>query len=125
MRSLVIWATMCVAGCDIDDSRVDGRDGDIGDSKLFQEVVVDCDGDVSVWDYLVYMEAFTDESVIDVSVELFQRGDSFGVFELQEVRPGEWYAEEWEDELWIECEDPISATFYGLDASGRDEYIDL
>lgn len=124
--SLLMVALTTLAACDVGSGgRVDGRDGDISDSDMFESVEISCDGDASIWDYLVVMEAYTTDDVSDVSVELFQRGDSFGVFELDEVRPGEWYADAWEDDLWIECEDSMSATFTGIDDSGNVEFIDL
>lgn len=89
-----------------------GGDGGGGDSARIVNADVYCDGTASAWDWLFVMEADTEGSGGPVRAEIIQGGDDFGSYNLDEIDDGYWYREEWEDDLWIDCEGgPIRVTF--------------
>lgn len=125
MRSVVALALLasCAGSSDDED---DGRTDDINETTLIEGVSAYCDGEASALDWLIVFEVDTTTNVADVEAEVVQSGQVYGPVDLNEVRPGEWYGEIWEDDLGMDCEGAnFGLTVYATDNDGNTETFDL
>ena len=123
-RGLGFVVVVALAGCTTGGNGV--RTDDINDTEMLLWVQAYCDGNASIWDWLVVFEAETTDDVFDMDAEVIQDGRVWGPIDMWETRPGEWYGEAWEDDLGMDCEGSSwGVTFYAVDGDGRQETLDL
>lgn len=90
-----------------------GNNGTGGDEEAPREpVVVDvdayCDGNASLLDWLIVIEATTDLPAYDVTCNVSQGPYDYGNWNLNDEGNGrDWYGEIWEDTLGIDCEGAV------------------
>ena len=93
------------------DSDEDDDDGGGGCSDLIVEGQGECDPTASVADDLFIFEVQTDDSVEGVEVDVYVGSSRTGTVQLEERGAGNWYGEEWADDLDADCDDWSSMYF--------------
>lgn len=92
-------------------------DGGGGCPDLIDDAVAGCDPTASAWDDLFYFEADTDDSVESVEVKVYVGSSRVGSVALFERGSGNWYGEEWADDLDADCDD-WNSMYFEVEAEG-------
>lgn len=105
----------------------DDDDGGSGGCRdLIDDAYAGCDPAASVWDDLFYFEVDTDSSVESVDVDVYVGGSRTGSVRLDERGSGNWYGEEWADDLDADCSDWNSMFFeVNAEGDGCDETVEI
>ena len=118
---LVLAAAAAIAlGCasptsdtqDVDDgTEVDDDTQDEEEQYLILDARASCDPSASALDDLFIFEVETIDDVEDVEVDVYVGSGRTGTVRLSERSSGNWYGEEWADDLNSDCDEFSSMLF--------------
>ena len=116
---LAVTAVGCGGSSDDDDDDYDDYRED-----LIIDASASCDPGASAWDDLFSFEAETLSGVDSVEVDAYVGSSFAGTVRLGERGGGNWYGEEWADDLDADCDDWSAMYFEVWAEDGSDaEYV--